>query len=68
MTYIVMDAFGSTDFTELFRPKPVGERVNAHVVPAVPEPKPDYAAMQRLIESGEKLAGSDAPQQGELKK
>lgn len=47
-----MEAFGSTDFTEVFRPKPVGESVNVHVVPAVPEPRPDYDAMQRLIDSG----------------
>jgi hypothetical protein len=68
MAHISMDAFGGADFTELFRPKPVGERINAHVVPAVPEPKPDYAAMQRLIESGEKLATDEPPQQGEPKK
>ncbi len=47
-----MQAFGSTDFTEVFRPKPVGDTVNVHVVPAVLEPKPDYDAMQRLIEGG----------------
>lgn len=42
---------GYTDYTELFQPKPVGEQVNTHVVPAVREPSPDYAAMQRLIEN-----------------
>jgi hypothetical protein len=54
MAQYQLNAFGSADFTELFRPKPVGEKVNTHVVPAVPEPKPDYAAMQRLIDGGEK--------------
>lgn len=45
-----MDIVGYADFTELFQPKPVGQPVNAHVVPAVREPAPDYAAMQRIIE------------------
>ena len=49
-----MDYLGSTDFTEIFKPKPVGEKVNSHVVPAVAEPKPDYDAMQRLIDGGSK--------------
>jgi hypothetical protein len=47
-----MNGLGSTDFSEVFKPKSVGEPINVHVVPAVAEPAPDYAAMQRLIESG----------------
>jgi hypothetical protein len=45
-----MKTLGYADYTELFQPKPVGEPVNSHVVPAVREPLPDYAAMQRMIE------------------
>lgn len=45
-----MNGFGNIDFSEVFKPKPVGETVNVHVVPAVAEPHPDYDAMQRLIE------------------
>lgn len=48
-----MKSFGSTDFSEVFKPKPIGEPVNSHVVPAVPEPQPDYEAMQRLINGRE---------------
>lgn len=51
-----MEVFGNIDFTEMFTPKPIGETVNSHVVPAVPEPRPDYDAMQRLIEGGNKPA------------
>ncbi len=40
------------DFTEIVRPKPAGETVNVHVVSSIEEPRPDYAAMQRLIELG----------------
>lgn len=47
----VMIALGSIDYRELFHPRPRGEPVNVHVVPAVPVPVPDYADMQRFIES-----------------
>jgi hypothetical protein len=41
---------GSIDVEELFRPKPVGEPVNMHVVEPVKEPEPDFEAMRRLIQ------------------
>jgi hypothetical protein len=51
MNYARLTDMGHADFTEVFHPKPVGERVNTHVVPAVREPLPDYDAMQRTIEN-----------------
>ena len=50
-----MLGLANSDLSEIFKPKTVGETVNTHVVMAVPEPKPDYAAMQRLIKGVEKL-------------
>lgn len=50
------------DFTEVFSPKPVGEIINTHVVPNVQEPRPDYNAMQRLIDGGKNLT---SPHQAE---
>lgn len=54
-----VDGLGNTDFSEVFRPRPVGEPINVHVVPAIPEPAPDYAAMQRLIEGGDPSKGPE---------
>ncbi len=42
-------SLGSLRISDLLRPKSLGERVNESVVPAVIEPAPDYAAMQRLV-------------------
>lgn len=39
--------------SEAMRPKRVGKPVNVHVVRARPEPKPDFAAMERLLRGEE---------------
>ncbi len=38
-------------YADLFNPKPVGEQVNVHVHRVAPEKEPDYAAMQRFIDT-----------------
>jgi hypothetical protein len=60
---------GSIDLEQLFRPKPVGEPVNMHVVERVKEPEPDFEAMQRIIESGverEKVPPRDESERREI--
>jgi hypothetical protein len=44
-------AFSALEVEELFRPRPVGEPVNMHVVRSVKERGPDFEAMRRLIEN-----------------
>ena len=46
------DSVASTKLADVLKPKSAGEPVNVHVVQSVREPQPDFAAMQRLIESG----------------
>jgi hypothetical protein len=46
-------AVASIDLERLFRPIPVGEPVNMHVVESVKEPEPDFEAMRRLVEGDE---------------
>jgi hypothetical protein len=58
-------SLGSTDLEQLFRPKPVGEPVNTHVVERVKEPAPDFDAMRRIVETGverEKAPARDEPE------
>ena len=43
-------ALAATKLRDILRPKAPGEPVNAHVVPQVPEPQPDFDAMQRVIQ------------------
>lgn len=40
----------SIRIADLTRPRGSGEPVNIHVVKKVEEPRPDFAAMQRIIE------------------
>jgi hypothetical protein len=47
MTY---DGLAALKVSDLTRPTSAGETVNAHVVPAVREPAPDFDAMRRVIE------------------
>jgi hypothetical protein len=42
----------STNLADILKPTTTGETVNVHVVDLVQEPRPDFAAMQRTIESG----------------
>jgi hypothetical protein len=49
-----MYAIAATDVSELTKPKTAGEVVNVHVVGPTTDPKPDFAAMQRLIEGKER--------------
>jgi len=48
-----MFSIAATKLADLLQPRSSGEPVNAHVVEAVTEPKPDFDAMKRLIESDE---------------
>ena len=43
-------SIAETDLANLARPREIGERVNSNVSRAVPEPRPDYEAMRRLLE------------------
>lgn len=45
----MLNSLANLTLTEVLRPKPQGEPVNSHVVPAVREPYPDYEAMNRLV-------------------
>ena len=44
------DPIASVDFSKLLRPSSSGKPVNSHVVPSVPERKPDFAEMKRAIQ------------------
>jgi hypothetical protein len=48
-----MYSIAATKLADLVQPKTAGDPVNVHVVEAVNEPKPDFDAMKRLIESDE---------------
>ncbi len=48
-----MFSIAATKLADLLQPKSTGEPVNVHVVESVSEPKPDFDAMKRLIESNE---------------
>lgn len=52
-------SLASLNVTELLRPAPEGERVNSLVVPAVPEPQPDYETMRRLASGGQIVSSDD---------
>jgi hypothetical protein len=60
------DSVASTKLADLLKPKSPGEQVNVHVVQSVREPQPDFAAMQRLIESGGQKAAE--PNSGKKEK
>jgi hypothetical protein len=47
-----MHSVASTKLSDLLQFKSTGETVNVHVVPSIREPRPDFAEMQRTIESG----------------
>jgi hypothetical protein len=50
------------NYADLFNPKPIGEQVNVHVHRVAPEKEPDYAAMQRFIEtSAESITTKSSP-------
>jgi hypothetical protein len=56
------DSIGLVQISELLRPKSSGKRINESVLPAVREPTPDYAAMQRLVATSDivsKIADDD---------
>jgi hypothetical protein len=62
-------SIGSIDVEQLFRPKPVGEPVNMHVVDPVKQPEPDFEAMRRLIQGEgepEPEPGPDDPKRREI--
>ena len=46
-----MDSIALTKLEDVLKPKAQGEPVNVHVVEFVAEPRPDFSAMQRTIES-----------------
>jgi hypothetical protein len=46
-----MDFIAATMLEDVLKPKAQGEPVNVHVVEFVAEPRPDFSAMQRIIES-----------------
>jgi hypothetical protein len=52
----------ATKLSDLLQPKTKGEPVNVHVVDSVSEPKPDFDAMKRLIESNEQRPVGPAPE------
>jgi len=56
-----MFSINATKLADLLQPKSAGEPVNVHVVDSVNEPKPDFEAMKRLIESNEQWPGAPAP-------
>jgi hypothetical protein len=51
------------NYADLFNPKPVGEQVNVYVHRVAPEKEPDYAAMQRFIDtSAESITTKKQPE------
>ena len=55
----MMYPIASTKLSEVLKATSVGERVNVHVVESVPEPRPDFDAMQRVIESSDQFIEPD---------
>ncbi len=55
-----MFSVANTKLTDLLQPKSTGEPVNVHVVELLREPKPDFEAMKRLIESNEQRPSAPA--------
>ncbi len=45
-----MDISALSALSDFLKPTSHGEPVNVHVVPAMAEPRPDFDAMQRIIE------------------
>ena len=62
-----MKPLASTELADILKPTTAGQTVNVHVVERVEEPRPDFAAMQRTIQSGltPPTAASDQPRDRE---
>ena len=48
----MFDVVANIKLSDLLRERTHGELVNAHIVPAQPEPQPDFEAMRRAIHGG----------------
>jgi hypothetical protein len=51
----MFDAIANMKLSDLLQAPPVGEPVNVHVVNVAPEPRDDFAEMQKIV-SGDPVA------------